>query len=293
RQFWKIILLGQFLAFMICGTAVSSQVLQARHGVDAPTAQSFINYLALAFVYMPLFVFRPKRLHKVLRWRSLGYFLVALADVEANYLLVKAYQYTTLTSVQLLDCITIPAVMILSRIFLKVHYRIVHLVGVIICMSGVGALIGADAQNNHAPGQNPILGDMYALIGATLYAVTNVAEEYSVKFYTRLEFLGMIGFFGSLISGIQLIILERQQLVLAEWNSEIIGLFIGFGICMFLLYSLAPVYMRMSSATTFNLSILTADFYVFIFGLALFHFKFSGLYILSFCLVVVGLIVYN
>ena len=43
--------------------------------------------------------------------------------------------------------------MILSRIFLKVHYRIVHLAGVIICMSGVGALIAADAQNNHAPGK--------------------------------------------------------------------------------------------------------------------------------------------
>ena len=53
-------------------------------------------------------------------------------------------------------------------------------------------------------GQNPILGDMYALIGATLYAVTNVAQEYSVKYFTRLEFLGLIGFFGSFIGGVQL-----------------------------------------------------------------------------------------
>ena len=62
-----------------------------------------MNYLALAVVYMPFFVFRPKRLHAVLGWRSLGYFFVALADVEANYLLVKAYQYTTLTSVQVIQ----------------------------------------------------------------------------------------------------------------------------------------------------------------------------------------------
>lgn len=71
--------------------------------MDAPTAQSFINYVALAVVYMPFFVFRPKRLHDVLGRRSLVYFLVALADVEANYLLVKAYQYTTLTSVQVIQ----------------------------------------------------------------------------------------------------------------------------------------------------------------------------------------------
>lgn len=40
------------------------------------------------------------------------YLLLAVADVEGNYFLVKAYQYTTITSVQLLDCFTIPCVMV-------------------------------------------------------------------------------------------------------------------------------------------------------------------------------------
>lgn len=52
-------------------------------------------------------------------WR---FFLLACIDVEANVLLVWAYQYTSITSVMLLDCFTIPSVMILSCVFLKARY---------------------------------------------------------------------------------------------------------------------------------------------------------------------------
>ena len=36
----------------------------------------------------------------VIRGRGWKYFLLAVVDVEANYLMVKAYHYTTVTSVQ-------------------------------------------------------------------------------------------------------------------------------------------------------------------------------------------------
>lgn len=40
----------------------------------------------------------------------LRYALIAAVDVEANFLFIKAYQYTTLTSIQILDCFSIPSV---------------------------------------------------------------------------------------------------------------------------------------------------------------------------------------
>lgn len=48
-------------------------------------------------------------------WR---YALLAVADVEANYFVVKAYQYTSITSVMLIDCFTIPCVMVISCLYL-------------------------------------------------------------------------------------------------------------------------------------------------------------------------------
>jgi len=49
-----------------------------------------------------------------------------------------------------------------------------------------------------------LLGDGLVLVSATLYAISNVCQEYTVKNLSRVEFLGMVGLFGSIISGIQL-----------------------------------------------------------------------------------------
>lgn len=53
-------------------------------------------------------------------------------------------------------------------------------------------------------GSDVLIGDILVLLGASLYAVSNVCEEYIVKKLSRQEFLGMVGLFGTLISGIQL-----------------------------------------------------------------------------------------
>ena len=49
-----------------------------------------------------------------------------------------------------------------------------------------------------------LLGAGLVLVSAVLYAVSNVCQEYSVKNLGRVEFLGMMGLFGTAISGVQL-----------------------------------------------------------------------------------------
>lgn len=53
-------------------------------------------------------------------------------------------------------------------------------------------------------GNHRVIGDMLCLGGSMLYAVANVSEEFLVKQHSRMEYLGMVGLFGSLISGVQL-----------------------------------------------------------------------------------------
>lgn len=69
-------------------------------------------------------------------------------------------------------------------------------------------------------------------------------------------------------------------------------LFTAFALCMFGLYSFMPVVIKVTSATSVNLGILTADLYSLFFGLFLFFYNFSGLYILSFIIIMVGFILY-
>lgn len=72
-------------------------------------AQSFLNYALLCLVFTTLHAFRMARNIEccpLKRKHLLLYILVSAVDVEANYLVVKAYQYTTVTSVQVLTILT-------------------------------------------------------------------------------------------------------------------------------------------------------------------------------------------
>ncbi|KAM4047633.1 solute carrier family 35 member F2 isoform 2-T2 [Anomaloglossus baeobatrachus] len=292
----KTVVLGQMLSLFICGTAVTSQLLAENYHVDAPMLQSFINYCLLFLVYTVWLAFRTGEngLLHILRNKWWKYILLAIVDVEANYSIVKAYQFTTITSVQLLDCVGIPVLMVLSWFILRSRYRVIHYIAVVVCLLGVGTMVGADVLSGREEGKasDMLIGDALVILGACLYAVSNVSEEYVVKNLTREEFLGMLGLFGTLIGGIQLMIVEYKSIGNIAWDWKVGLLFAVFALCMFGLYSVMPIVIRVTSATSVNLGILTADLYSLFFGLFLFGYNFSLLYILAFVVIMVGFIMY-
>ncbi|XP_063250656.1 solute carrier family 35 member F2 [Prinia subflava] len=293
---WKTIILGQMISLFICGTAVTSQYLAEKYEVNTPMLQSFINYLLILVTYTTMLAFRTGNdsLWQILKQKWWKYIFLALADVEANFVMVKAYQYTTLTSVQLLDCFGIPVLMALSWFILGARYKLIHFIAVAICLLGVGTMVGADilAGRQEGEGSDVVIGDVLVLLGASLYAISNVSEEYIVKNLSRVEFLGMVGLFGTIISGLQLALVENRQIKAIQWNWTVALLFLAFALCMFALYSFMPVVMEVTSATSVNLGILTSDLYSLFFGLFLFYYNFSGLYIVSFVIILVGFIMY-
>uniref|UniRef100_A0A1I7WNN7 Solute carrier family 35 member F1 n=1 Tax=Heterorhabditis bacteriophora TaxID=37862 RepID=A0A1I7WNN7_HETBA len=144
--------------------------------------------------------------------------------------------------------------------------------GVCICLIGIACLIWADIEDGKGSigGNHRVLGDLLCIGGALLYAVANVSEEFLVKQHSRMEYLGMVGLFGSLISGVQLAVLEHKNLAQIDWNLSTISFFLLFAISMFIFYSLVTIVLQKTSALMFNLSTLTADFYSLMFGLFLF-----------------------
>ncbi|XP_018516018.1 solute carrier family 35 member F2 [Lates calcarifer] len=296
-QLAKTLAMGQGLAGLVCGTAITSQYLATNFHVNTPMLQSFMNYTLLCVTYTTMLLCRTGdgNVLQILKSRWWKYLLLGLVDVEANYAVVKAYQYTTLTSVQLLDCFVVPVLMILSWWVLKIRYRPVHYVAVCICLLGVGAMVGADllAGRDQGSTSNILLGDGLVLLSATLYAVSNVCQEYTVKNLSRVEFLGMVGLFGTIISTIQMVILERNEIANIQWNWQVGLLFSGFALCMYTLYSCMPVVIKLSSATSVNLSLLTADLFSLFCGIFVFQYNFSGLYLVSLVVILIGFITFN
>uniref|UniRef100_A0A7E4V2L6 EamA domain-containing protein n=1 Tax=Panagrellus redivivus TaxID=6233 RepID=A0A7E4V2L6_PANRE len=286
--------LGQLMSLCLCGTAVGSQLLE-RNGYNAPAAQSFLNYFLLAFVYGLILVCRngDHNLVNVLRTRGWKYLILAFVDVEANYIIVYAYQFTNLTSIQLLDCSTIPLVMILSFLFLSVRYQLSHIIGVAICMVGLSCVIYADANGGTSGGSNPLLGDLLCVLSTFFYAISNVSQEFLIKEFDRYEYLGFIGLFGSLISGLQFVIFETKNITAVVWSWNIIGAYMLFTVSMFAFYSMVSVVVEKTSALMFNLAALSADFYTLIASLVIFHIPFKPFYLVSFIIVIIGSIVYS
>eukprot|EP00468_Gymnochlora_sp_CCMP2014_P010231 CAMPEP_0167755402 /NCGR_PEP_ID=MMETSP0110_2-20121227/8800_1 /TAXON_ID=629695 /ORGANISM="Gymnochlora sp., Strain CCMP2014" /LENGTH=270 /DNA_ID=CAMNT_0007641377 /DNA_START=298 /DNA_END=1107 /DNA_ORIENTATION=+ len=210
-----------------------------------------------------------------------------------------AYQYTTITSVQLLDCFTIPVVMILSCYVLGARYRLWHYVGAITALLGLGLLVTADAlqrkDESDEPARGPLLGDFLVMAGACLYAISNIGQEYMVKERDRVEFLAFLGTFGAIISGIQMSILERPAIrtLCEEADATIFLYLLGFTGCLLGMYVCVPLILERSSAAFMNLSLLTADFYSLLVALVLFSASPSVLYFVAFSVIICGLVVFN
>ncbi|CAL1532672.1 unnamed protein product [Lymnaea stagnalis] len=298
RNFLKSLILGQCLSLLLCGTGVFSTLLQIEN-VNVPTAQSFLVYFALGIVFTTQLAYKPgkRNLVNILRsWDGLKYAIIGLIDVEANYLVVKAYNYTSITSVQILDCFSIAVVLILSKLLLHTHYRWTHYIGVAVSVLGLGGLVAADVitGKNHDDGTNVVLGDFLVISGAVLYGISNVAQEFVVKNFKKSEFLGMLGLFSTFISGIQVILVERDELSRVNFSSyKVVLPWLGFFFFLFMIYICMSYVIQKTSATVTNISVLSADFYALIFGIFLFGYTFHILYVISFIVVIVGVAVYT
>jgi len=135
-------------------------------------------------------------------------------------------------------------------------------------------------------------GDLLMLCGATLFGIVNATTELFVRNTPMYEVVGQVGFWGTLVCGIQAYVLEHEQASHTRWKDGTGWLLLLYVIAMDIVYALAPVLFRTASSSFFNISLLTSDFYGLLFGLFLFHYSPYWLYFLAFPVVISGLVLY-
>lgn len=217
--------------------------------------------------------------------------------MQGNYFTVLAYRYTTILSAQLINFWAIVLVVILSFSFLRVRYHWSQILGIFICIGGMGILLGSDhltGSTDFGPvsRSNQVKGDLFALVGATFYGMTNVAEEFLVSKRPLYEVVGQLGFWGTMINGVQAAIFDRKSFQSATWTGQVGGYLVGYSLCLSLFYSLAPVLFRLASAAFFNISLLTANFWGVLIGIRVFGLRVHWMYPIAFVCIISGQIVY-
>lgn len=294
-QFWLVVAVGQVLALCITATNTFTTFLSQAE-FNAPAFQTFFNYAFLALIYNSLVLVRdgPRVWWAVARADGLKYLAMAFLDVEGNYFTVLAYQYTNILSAQLINFWSIVCVVAISFALLKVRYRLPQVLGILVCCAGMGILLASDhiTGANGGPASNLVKGDLFALLGATLYGTSNVLEEWLVSKAPMHHVLAFIGLIGMLINGTQAAIFDRASIRDAAWDGRIAGWLVGYTLCLTLFYSLAPLILRMGSAAFFDISLLTANFWGVIVGIRVFGLSIHFLYPVAFVCIVLGLVLY-
>ncbi|KAF8963418.1 hypothetical protein BDZ97DRAFT_1661712 [Flammula alnicola] len=294
RSFILSLLAGQVVSLCITCTNVTTTELVNR-GWTLSTTQGFFTYFTLFIVYTPYTIYQYgwKGWGKVILHDGWKYIILAASDVEGNFLVIKAYQYTDLLSCMLLDAWAIPICLFFSWLYMRTRYHWTQLLGVFICIGGLGMLVGSDELTGKSwQAVSKGKGDAFMIAGATLYGFTNATEEFFVRKRPLYEVVGQLGMWGLIINGIQSSALEWKGMKEVPWTGDIIGLLMAFTAAMLILYTVAPLLYRMASSAYFNLSLLSSDFYGLLFGLFLFHYRPYWLYFIAFAIVLVGLVTY-
>jgi solute carrier family 35, member F1/2 len=273
-QFWIVLLLSQALAITQTGTNTLTTLL-ADIGTSIPAFQSLFNYVLLLLIYGSITIWKYgfKGWCKMVVKDGWRYFILAFFDVEGNYFTVLAYRYTTILSAQLINFWAIAVVVIISLLFLKVRYHIAQYAGILIACGGLGLLVASDhiTGANGGPSADALKGDLFALLGATCYGLSNVFEEFLVSKRPMYEVIGQLGFWGMFINGVQAAIFDRHSFQTATWNGKVAGYLVGYTLLLTWFYTAAPIVFRMASAAFFNIGLLTGNFWGVIVGLKIFH----------------------
>ncbi|VVT49394.1 uncharacterized protein SAPINGB_P002249 [Magnusiomyces paraingens] len=296
KRFAIIFVHGQILSLCIVSTNTLTTFM-SNNGVNIPAFQSLFVYVILALIFVPYTIYKHGFLHlfKQIWFRSgWKYFILAFADVQGNYFIVKAYNYTNLLSASLLDNLAIVFVVILSFLFLKVRYHWAQCLGIIVCIGGSVVVVVSDllTDKNWAP-SDPLKGDLFVVLSAFCYGLSNVLEEFLVSKAPVYEVVGQLGFFGTFIIGVQCAIFERGSMRNANWQPKIGGYLTGYTLSMLILYCTAPILFRMSSSAFYNLSLLTSDFWSLIIGIRVFGYYVFWLYPVGFVCIIIGVIIYH
>ena len=270
---------AQGLALLNGGMATMAAGL-AQRGAAAPTLQILVTYALLAAAFGTLRGLRRREPGGTPERARLGnppwkYAAVGLVDLEANFALVKALQYTSITSAAILDCTCVVFAALLAALCLGYKFNWRHCAGVVVALLGAAALTLSDIRWDSDAGRNPLFGDLLALLGAFLYAVSNTSQEHLLRRAPPSEVLLMVGLAGTIFGSLQVLIVARGEIFDSRWDPANVALCAADGAAGFLFYSATPLVLESIGSSGFNLSLLATDLWAVLARVAFFG-GFSG-----------------
>lgn len=222
------------------------------------------------------------------------YPLVAFLDLQANCMAVRSLAFADYATVGLMLNLTIPFVSLLSCVVRGRKYTWRHALGCVLASCG-SLVLFIDAYRRDQEGDESsqqLHGCFVALLAAFLYGASNVTNQVCLKAHgvdVVVESLGMTSAWASGLTMVQMLVLERAQVTLIEWTSDVSVCFAAYIAAMLAFYALVSLVPQTFASPMYNLSILASNLYLAIASVSLFGEAPRGFFFLALVLVLVGL----
>ena len=291
---------GQLLSLLIACTGIASKTLELRNA-SVPAFQSFFSYFFLAAIFT-LYRYWNKMstssrcggVHEatVEMWI---YAVIAIMDVQANFLVLTAFRYANFATVAILLHMTVPIVTFLNCVILEKRFATCHYVGSAIAFLGCIIIFVSHFDSDYNSSEE-VKGDLMVILCAFLYSCCNIGEEFCVSSggnQAGNNYLCFMGSFAAFFTAIQLRTLEWDAFHSIVWSPMVYVGFAGYTLSIFLFYALGSVFFRIADSLLFNISLLTADVFTMIASYVFFNEPVSKYYYIALVLNGIGIYIYS
>jgi drug/metabolite transporter (DMT)-like permease len=259
-----------------------------------PVTLAFYRWLTATIILFPFIRKSYKKEFPIVKKRFSYFLLAAVSGVTLfNTFVYIAGHYTEAINMALLGTTTSPVMsVILARIFLKEHIPLTRVIGMLICIAGILLLL--------SKGELSILlsfsfteGDWWMLAAALTFAIYNVSVKKKPTGMSSKNFLFTIFLVGTVIL-LPFYLFELKQQGGFEMSlsnlSSILYLGLGASVICFLLWNISIANLGAGRASLFGnlIPVFSA-----IEAVLFLNEKISLIHLISFVLVVLGLIIAN
>eukprot|EP00916_Digyalum_oweni_P023406 GHVL01038836.1.p1 GENE.GHVL01038836.1~~GHVL01038836.1.p1 ORF type:complete len:347 (+),score=41.43 GHVL01038836.1:128-1042(+) len=223
--------------------------------------------------------------------------IIGILTFEGNVLTFSSMSYTSMLSVTLLGCSSIPMVFFLSYWILKYTFFFRHYISIVVCAIGFIFMILADSSV--APtidSRNSLYGDFLCLAAAAIYTISDIGEEMLLENVPIIEFLIWMSLIAIISSAIQTLIwFQNDFSILYDcfMSSVSIKYFILASLSQWAFDIMTPLAIMKGGASLYNLSLLSCQVYSAIVSYYIFSDPLHWSYTINMVLIIGGLIVYH
>jgi drug/metabolite transporter (DMT)-like permease len=259
-----------------------------------PIALAFYRWLLATVILLP---FAWKNLGgqiQIIKKRFWYFFFAAVTGVSMfNTFVYIAGHYTTATNMALLGTSSAPVLsVILAGIFLKEKITLFRITGMLVCMAGILLLLSKGDFSNLLSFRFS-KGDMWVMAAALSFAIYNILVKKKPAMLSSVHFLFIIFLLGTVIL-LPFYLFELKSQGVFEWTvpnmSAILYLGLGASVISFLMWNKSIAVLGAGRAALFGNLI---PVFSGIEAVWLLNEKITSVHIISFILVVAGLVVAN